>query len=115
MSNTTTTTSIADQIRAAAARNAELRGILHDNDHAPAALEQQGKYLSDMQAELKRVNAGLQKLEATRKKELKEHEQYRDSVMKRFAYRVSGKKEKFAAKAEKEEKEYFDVSAAEHN
>ncbi|KAH7034767.1 uncharacterized protein B0I36DRAFT_346657 [Microdochium trichocladiopsis] len=62
-----------------------------------------------MQAELKRVNAELKKLELARKKELKEHENYRDSVMKRFAYRVGGKTDKFAAKAAKEEKEYFDV------
>jgi len=102
-------TSVADQIKAAASRNAELLEILHTTDHAPAGLEQQQRYLTDLQAELKRVNTELQKLESARKKELKEHEDYRDSVMKRFAYRVSRKTEKFEAKAAKEEKDYFDV------
>lgn len=109
MSSSATTGSIAEQIRSAAARNSELLSILHDTDHAPAALEQQNKFLDDLRVELKKVNDDLRRLELARKKELREHEDYRDSVMKRFAYRVSGKKEKFAARAEKEEKEYFDV------
>jgi hypothetical protein len=35
--------------------------------------------------------------------------------MKRFAYKVSRKKEKFEARAAKEEREYFDVLQEEHN
>jgi hypothetical protein len=49
-----------------------------------------------------------------REKELKEHEKYRDSVMRRFAFKVGGKTDKFEARAAKEEREYFDVLREEH-
>lgn len=49
----------------------------------------------------------LRSLKRALEKEQKEHESYRDSTMKRIAFRVSGQKEKFASKQEKEEKEYL--------
>ncbi|KAK8138532.1 hypothetical protein PG984_001912 [Apiospora sp. TS-2023a] len=48
------------------------------------------------------------------KRELKEHKSYRDSVMKRFAYKVSGNKDKFEERAAKEERDYFDALQDEH-
>jgi hypothetical protein len=40
------------------------------------------------------------------------HEMYRDSHVKRLAYRMTGNKGKFEAKAEKEEREYHEALQA---
>ncbi|KAI3331939.1 hypothetical protein HD806DRAFT_478836 [Xylariaceae sp. AK1471] len=101
--------SITDQLQSAAPRNKELLEILSQTDHAPLALRQQNLYIQDLDVQLRDVKKQIDLLGHERWKEQKGHEKYRDSVMKRWAYKVSGNKEKFAAKAEKEEKEYFEV------
>ncbi|GAP84959.1 hypothetical protein SAMD00023353_0802850 [Rosellinia necatrix] len=101
--------SITDQLRSAASRNEELLRILSDTDNAPSALEQQKRYIRDLSSQIDDVTKRLEGLKREKSKEQKDHEKYRDSVMKRWAYKVTGKQDKFAAKAEKEEKEYFDV------
>ncbi|KAI5927577.1 hypothetical protein F4810DRAFT_271061 [Camillea tinctor] len=100
---------ITNQIQEAGSRNNQLLGILSETDYAIPALEQQNRYVKDLNNEIVELQKRIDTLDKERIKELKEHEKYRDSVMKRFAYRVSGKTEKFAAKAEKEEREYFEV------
>ncbi|KAI1469672.1 uncharacterized protein F4812DRAFT_298205 [Daldinia caldariorum] len=101
--------SITNKIRASAPRNSELLAILSETDHAQPALEQHRRHVDDLNNELSAIRERISRLDKQRAKELKEHQKYRDSVMKRFAYRVSGKTDKFEAKAEKEEKEYFAV------
>ncbi|KAI0378092.1 hypothetical protein F5Y04DRAFT_262896 [Hypomontagnella monticulosa] len=107
-------TSIATKIKEAAPRNDQLLSILSETDHAPPALEQQKRYIADLNNELSTIQKRIISLDKQRAKEFKEHKKYRDSVMKRFAYRVSGKTDKFAARAEKEEQEYFAVLQDEH-
>ncbi|KAI0135357.1 hypothetical protein F4814DRAFT_19239 [Daldinia grandis] len=102
-------TSITNKIRESAPRNCELLAILSETDHAQPALEEQRRYVDDLNNELSAAQKRIAMLNKQRAKEFKEHKRYRDSVMKRFAYRMSGKTEKFEAKAEKEEKEYFAV------
>jgi hypothetical protein len=106
--------SVEDRIRNATARNKELLRILAETDHAVPALDQQQRYIADLQNEVTSAQKHLTALETKRKKELKDHEGYRDSVMKRFAFKVSGKKEKFEQRAAKEEREYFEVLQEEH-
>ncbi|KAI1384975.1 uncharacterized protein F4822DRAFT_379175 [Hypoxylon trugodes] len=106
--------SITERIRTASERHNELLAILSETDHAQPALQQQTRYVSDLNNELSVVQQRIATLDKQRAKEFKEHKRYRDSVMKRFAYRVGGKAEKFQAKAEKEEREYFDVLQQEH-
>jgi hypothetical protein len=101
-------------VRNATARNKELLRILAETDHAVPAVDQQQRYIADLQNEAASIQKHLAALENKRKKELKEHEGYRDSVMKRFAFKVSGKKEKFEQRAAKEEREYFEVLQEEH-
>ncbi|KAI1133557.1 hypothetical protein F5Y10DRAFT_228047 [Nemania abortiva] len=101
--------SITGQLQSAAPRNEQLLDILSQTDNAPSALEQQKRYVFDLDSQLQDVKKRIATLERERAKEHKDHEKYRDSVMKRWAYKVTGNKEKFAAKAEKEEQEYFDV------
>lgn len=108
------TSSIESKIRDAAGRNRDLLNALAQTDHALPALEQQQRYIADLQNELANVQKQLNELDRVRQKELKEHESYRDSVMKRFAFKVSGKKDKFEQRAAKEEREYFDVLQQQH-
>ncbi|KAF1364223.1 hypothetical protein EJ07DRAFT_151521 [Lizonia empirigonia] len=52
------------------------------------------------------------RVEDLRKKtnlELKDHKKYSESTFRRFAHKASGRKERFAEKAAKEEREYFDA------
>lgn len=106
--------SVQSKIQAATPRNQQLLQILAETDYAKPALEQQVRYITDVEHEIKQLDTRIKQLEETRKKELKDHEKYRDSVMKRFAYKVSRKEAKFNEKASKEEKEYFDVLQEEH-
>jgi hypothetical protein len=101
--------STTDQIQSAAPRNRELLEILSQTDHAASALEQHKRYIQDLDTQLRDVKKQLNQLGQERWKEQKDHKKYHDSIMRRWAYKVGGKKEKFAAKAEKEEKEYFEV------
>ncbi|KAI2640354.1 hypothetical protein GGS26DRAFT_154548 [Hypomontagnella submonticulosa] len=107
-------TSIANRIKEAAPRNDDLLSILSETDHAAPALEQQKRYIADLNNELSTIQKRIITLDKQRGKEFKEHKKYRDSVMKRFAYRLSGKTDKFEAKAEKEEQDYFAVLQEEH-
>ncbi|KAJ2892668.1 hypothetical protein MKZ38_009483 [Zalerion maritima] len=106
--------STTDKIKHAANRNRKLVTILSETDHAHSELEQQDRYISDLNTGITQSRKEVAELDSKRKKELKEHASYRDSVMKRFAYKAVGKKEDFEAKAKKEEKEYFEALQEEH-
>lgn len=105
---------IQSKLQAAAPLNQDLLRALSETDYAKPALEQQKRYITDLEQQIQQLEKHLMALEEKRKKELKEHEKYRDSVMKRFAFKVSRKQEKFNAQAEKEEREYFEVLQEEH-
>lgn len=102
------------KIREASARNAELVHALHESDSAVPDLAAQQRYVEDLERQAAEAAERLRQLGERRRRELKEHESYRDSVMKRFAYKLSGKEDKFAARAAREEREYFDALQAEH-
>ncbi|RYP71268.1 hypothetical protein DL770_008152 [Monosporascus sp. CRB-9-2] len=102
--------SVTNKIHDAAPRNQELLAILQETDHAKPALEHQKQYIADLTKDLSEAQKRVGALERQREKELKDHEKYRDSVMKRFAYKVARKTDKFEAKASKEEQEYLQVS-----
>ncbi|RYP65723.1 hypothetical protein DL771_008168 [Monosporascus sp. 5C6A] len=102
--------SIANKIQEAAPRNQDLLAILQQTDHAKPALEHQKQYIADLTNDLSEAQKRVDELGRQREKELKDHEKYRDSVMKRFAYKVARKTDKFEAKASKEEQEYLQES-----
>ncbi|KAL6819970.1 hypothetical protein V8C40DRAFT_252028 [Trichoderma camerunense] len=107
-------TSIEDKIRSAATRNHELLGVLSVTDHGIPDLENQTKYIASLESQAKKNAAKLATLKGKHAVELREHENYRDSVVRRFVYKIGGKKDKFEARAAKEEREYFDVLQEEH-
>ena len=101
--------SLQTRIQQASAKNAELLRIIAETDHAPPDLESQRRFVADLASELDDARARIRKLDQQRERELHDHEKYRDSVMRRFAYKATGQRDKFAAKAEREECEYFAV------
>ncbi|TLD24737.1 hypothetical protein PspLS_05375 [Pyricularia sp. CBS 133598] len=102
-------TSIESKIQAAAAENDTLLQTLRETDHAAPDLDNQNKFIADLDRQILESSRVISELDRKRNKELKDHEKYRDSVMRRFAYKATGKREKFTQRADKEEKEYFEV------
>ncbi|KZP19839.1 hypothetical protein FIBSPDRAFT_827660 [Athelia psychrophila] len=100
---------VHERILASSNQNTSLLKTLSDTEYASSAIVQTTTYLRILQDELKSRTQTLSDLKKTLLKEQKEHESYRDSTMKRLAYRMSGKKDKFDSKAEKEEREYLEA------
>ncbi|KAL9107310.1 MAG: hypothetical protein Q9227_007762 [Pyrenula ochraceoflavens] len=107
--------SMQDRIIAASSRNTSLLYALAETDYAEPALKQHQVYVDDLNKQLRDTKKLLNHLAARTQAELKDHEKYRDSTMRRFAYRIGGKRESFESKASKEEKEYFDALNEEHH
>ncbi|OAL45738.1 hypothetical protein IQ07DRAFT_202667 [Pyrenochaeta sp. DS3sAY3a] len=105
-------TSIQSKIQEAAGKNAELLEGLHETDAAPSQLNQQNAYIKDLEIQIASTTKRVNELKRKTAAELKDHEKYRDSTVRRFAHKASGRKERFAEKAAKEEKEYFDAIQA---
>jgi chromosome segregation ATPase len=104
--------SIQTKIQEAASQNASLLQGLHETDSAPSQLQQQNAYIKDLDHQIANINKRVADLKRRTATELKDHEKYRDSNIRRFAHKATGRKEKFAEKAAKEEKEYFDAIQA---
>lgn len=105
---------IEAKIRETSERNSELLNILHQTDSALPDLEAQKHQVADLEKQVAQQAERLKQIGYRRKQELREHEHYRDSVLRRFAFKMSGKADKFEARAAKEEREYFDVLQEEH-
>ena len=101
--------SIETQVQKASAANAHLLQVLSETDDAPSALAEHSRYIAELKQQVEKSGEKLQQLDNKRVTQLKDHERYRDSHARRFLYKAAGKKDRFAEKAEKEEREYFDV------
>lgn len=104
--------SIQNKIQQAAHQNEQLLRGLEETDSAPSQLKQQNAYVADLQSQISNTTKRVNDLKRKTATELKDHEKYRDSNFRRFAHKASGKKERFAEKAAKEEEEYFDAIQA---
>ncbi|WPG98146.1 Hypothetical protein R9X50_00093200 [Acrodontium crateriforme] len=103
--------SLSAKLAEAAGKNHQLLATLSETDYSVASLTQNKAYLSDLQSQLATIDKQLEKLHASTENERKEHVKYRDSTVKRLAYRLGGSKgkDKFSAKEEKEEREFLDA------
>lgn len=101
--------SVQDRILSSASQNDELLSTLAQTDYAPSAIEQNNAYIQSLKDEIQELEKLIRRLQARTAFEKADHEKYRDSTMRRLAYKIGGKKEKFDHKAEKEEKEYFEA------
>ncbi|KAJ2969051.1 hypothetical protein NQ176_g8868 [Zarea fungicola] len=99
--------SVEQQICNAGERNERLLGILNSTDDAASRLGEHKRFLQDLREQLKLSDRRIKKLDNLRQIKLGEHEKYRDSHVRRFMFKASGKKEKFAQRAEDGEREYF--------
>ncbi|VUC25504.1 unnamed protein product [Clonostachys rosea] len=102
------------QIQQASRRNTELLQILAETDYAVPTLKEQQRLIYDLDKELNNNYVLLRHLNDQREAELKDHVRYRDSHFRRFLFKATGNKDKFAAQASKEEKEYFDLLRRHH-
>ena len=84
--------------------HAELLSTIAGLEYVPQAKKDQIEYVRDLDQQIESGKVRILELAAKTKKERKEHEAFRDSVAKRFAHLLVGKKEKFAQKASKEER-----------
>ncbi|KAG7087740.1 hypothetical protein E1B28_013683 [Marasmius oreades] len=89
--------------------HADLLKLQDELSYAPSALSQQSTYLADLQERVKKIKQNVEEFSKVTKKERKEHERLRDSTARRLTAKLTGKKEKFEAKREKEEREYIEA------
>ncbi|PNS19293.1 hypothetical protein CAC42_2470 [Sphaceloma murrayae] len=104
-------TDVQSRVAAFAPQNEQLLAVLRQTDYAEGALKQQQIYSRDVERELAQVTKDVEQLKKKTLLEQAQFERYRDSNIKRFAYKLGGSKskEKFTSKTEKEEKEYFEA------
>ena len=96
-------------IKATAAENARLLKIISETDYAPSALQQSNGYIENLKKEIAAQEKLYKDTKATVTREHKEHRDYADSHVKRLAYKLGGKREKFEERASKEQKDWVDA------
>lgn len=107
------TTSVQTALAAAATKNTTLLQILTATDHAAPVLPAQRELLANLTLAASESSKRLARFTERRLKEFQDHEQYRDSLVRRFAAKATGLGKKFEEKAAKEEREYFEVLSKE--
>ncbi|KAK2608386.1 hypothetical protein QQS21_003072 [Conoideocrella luteorostrata] len=99
--------SIQSQIHESVSKKDELLKTLSETDHASSALNEQDKWVDELEMLLRDSDKEVKYNNGIRESNLKEHTKYRDSHVRRFMYKATGNKDKFAEKASKGEEEYF--------
>lgn len=97
------------KIRYSAERNARLLKTLSETDYAISAHRQSTNYVDTLKRQIAGEELKLRDLSKIVASEYADHKKYRDSHLRRFAFKVSGKKEQFQETASKEEKEWLDA------
>jgi hypothetical protein len=103
---------LQEQIRSASAQQARLLNTLSETDYAVSACQQSTNYINTLKKQIAAEEARLQELGKKVTCEYADHKKYRDSHIRRMAYKIGGKEEKFNEKATKEEKEWLDAVQA---
>ncbi|ORY08049.1 hypothetical protein BCR34DRAFT_570152 [Clohesyomyces aquaticus] len=100
-------TSIQQKLQDASAQNTHLLSGLRETASAPSELSQHESYIHDLTTQLRSTQKRVSDLKAKTAAELKDHKKYSESTFRRIAHKASGRKDRFAEKAQKEEREYF--------
>lgn len=101
--------SIHEKLKATAADNDRLLKIISESDYAPSALRQSNNFVANLKKDILEQEHDLREAKYTIAREEKEHKEYQTSHVKRLAYRLGGKREKFEEKASKEEKDWVEA------
>lgn len=107
-------TSMHQAIRDTAARTSELWIQIAQTDYAPSALEQQKRRVVELNEALYNLNAQIESLDKDRGTALTSHQKYRDSIVRRLAYRATRQRNRYQAKAALVTEEYYEVLQQEH-
>ncbi|GAW12248.1 hypothetical protein ANO14919_016100 [Xylariales sp. No.14919] len=103
-----------DQLRSIARLTEGHLDVLAETENAPSALKQQKRHIHDINIQLSAVKKQIGLLQEKKRKERKIYDKYYHSVVKRWAYKATGNKAKFAAKLENEGKRYIEVAQELH-
>ncbi|KAK7924249.1 hypothetical protein PG985_006303 [Apiospora marii] len=106
--------SIHQAILETAARTSELWIQIAQTDYAPSALEQQGHCVVELSEALAKTAAQIKALDENRGTTLRSHQRYRDSIVRRLAYRAACQRNKYQVKAASIAQEYYEVLQQEH-
>lgn len=96
-------------IRDSAHHHSQILAHIAELDYVPSALSHQTSYVKGLEARVHQTETRLKKLSQVTAKERKEHESLRDSIARRLAHKLTGRKETFEAKESKEEREYVEA------
>lgn len=102
---------IREKLQSAAAENAKLSQTISETAYSISAYQQSSNYVLDLKTQIVAKEKELKEINRHVAKEYKDHQKYRDSHMRRLAYKLGGKKLKFEEEATKEEKEWLDAVA----
>ncbi|KFY25038.1 hypothetical protein V493_04878 [Pseudogymnoascus sp. VKM F-4281 (FW-2241)] len=100
---------INEVLRASAANNDRLLKIISETAYAPSALQQSNNYVDKLRKDIIAQEKLLRDTKSTIAREEAEHKSYQTSHVKRLAYRLGGKREKFEEKASKEEHNWVEA------
>jgi hypothetical protein len=106
-------TTIQERIRSAATQNDQLLQTISETDYAVSALQQSNTFIANLKNQIQLEEKKYAETSRRVKAEYEDHKKYRDSHMRRLAYKIGGKKDKFESEATREEKEWLDAVAAE--
>ncbi|KAK6603902.1 hypothetical protein H4I95_05805 [Botrytis cinerea] len=96
-------------ILASAAQNAHLLSILSRTDHAPSDYIQITQYQSSIEGIISQQEQRVKTLVAASAKEHQDYDEYQGSTVKRLAYKLRGRKDKFIEAGEKEHREWLNA------
>lgn len=96
-------------ILASAAQNAHLLSILSRTDHAPSDYIQITQYQSSIESIISQQEQRVKTLVAASAKEHQDYDEYQGSTVKRLAYKLRGRKNKFIEAGEKEHREWLNA------
>lgn len=102
-------TDVETKIKQAAATNAELLAILANTEHAIPTAQEHDRLIADLQNQISLTETKKKNVERQKNITQESHEKYRDSHVKRFLYKATGKKERYQEKASAEEQKHFAV------
>lgn len=102
---------VQERLTAAASQNSQLLKTISETSYATSEYQQTNKFIGDLKKQIALDEKRLREVNRAVDVEYAQHKKYRDSHVKRLAYKIGGKKEKFEADATKEEKEWLDAIA----
>merc|ERR1712230_174837 len=98
-SSTVTMTSIHQRLQSASAQNTSLLNTISETEYSVSAFQQSNQYIASLKKDIAAQEKKLGELNRHVDREYADHKKYRDSHMKRLAFKLGGKKEKFQADA----------------